>query len=79
MRTVDLVVLICVVLGVALAGLSHHLTIKQCLASVKPKTDSTGHRFVSPFTGKYKRLNGILLCYDSNDTQHAYREAPNES
>lgn len=73
MRPIDKYIVIFMVMGLSLFGYAHFDAQSQCLASKKPKTDSTGPAFVSPFTGEYKRLGGILFCRDSRGTLHAYQ------
>ena len=73
----DKILSVVMVVFVAVAGYAHYDAQRLCLASVKPATASTGLRFVSPLTGEYERIGGILFCYDSRRILHAYREAPN--
>lgn len=74
MQIRNLFLTIFVIIGVIIVGCAHYNAQNSCLTSQKPKTASTGHRFVSPFTGEYKRLNGVLFCYDSRGILHQYRE-----
>ena len=71
MRTVDLVILILVILTGAFAAWLHFDARDDCLAMVKPKTDSTPRP--AKFTGKYERTNGVLYCFDTKGVKHSYR------
>lgn len=73
MRIHELLLAILTVIILILAGYIHYDAQRSCLTSQKPKTASTGHRFVSPFTGEYKRFDGHLYCYDSRGVLHKYR------
>lgn len=61
-------------IGILLVGYSHYDTQEKCLASKKPKTDSATPNSVSPFTGEYERLGGVLFCIDSRGILHAHKD-----
>lgn len=73
MQLRNLLLLIVAILITIVTVCVHYDAKQSCLMSQKPKTASTGYRFVSPFTGKYERLNGVLFCYDSKGVLHEYR------
>ena len=77
MRTIDLVVLILLVISAALAWWSHSATRDDCLAMVKPKTDSTPSWRAAKFTGEYERSGGSLYCLDTKGVKHSYRRSNN--
>lgn len=72
MRTVDLVVLILLGIYAALAAWVHFETRDDCLAMVKPKTDSTPTWRAAKFTGEYEQSNGVTYCLDTNGVKHSY-------
>jgi len=72
MKTGDILVLIILIVSIGVAIWADFDARDDCLVSKKPETDSTSFRFIAPFTGKYKRIDGVLFCRDSRGTLHAY-------
>ncbi len=72
MRAVDIVAITSLVVGISLTGYAHHTAQEACRTYTKPHTDSTPTRTVSPLTGDYKRIGGVLFCYDARDILHAH-------
>ena len=73
MKTGDKLVLIVFVVSIGVAIWAHFDAHDDCLAMIKPKTDSTQSWREAKFTGEYKRRNGVLYCIDTNGVEHSYR------
>lgn len=56
--------------AIVLVEQSKHNT-SLCLTSVKVKTTMTGKQ--QSFTGEWKKIDGVLFCYDKRHNLYPYR------
>ena len=72
MKRSDKILIILFIIGASIAYYADYDAEQSCLSMKKTKTDSTPVLAVSPFTGKYKRINGQLYCFDTRGVEWAY-------
>jgi len=70
MKTGDKYLIVLFIIGASLAYYAHYSAEQSCLAMKKTKTDSTPVLAISPFTGKYERINGRLHCFDTRGDKY---------